>query len=272
MPYHQGLHDRLFYEIHRAREEECVSVTFLHGLGSCGEDWILQLPIVADDYVVLTVDLPGHGRSSIRSTWPRISYFADDIADLIRTLGLGTTHVVGLSLGGAVAMQLALDYPEAVRSLTLVNTFAKLRSGSSGFFRKLVRIAFVVLGRMDQVGQWVAAGLFPKTDQELLRQAAAERIASNPRGAYLRAIWAATRFDIRDRLNEVNAPTLVVAGELDQTVSMEAKRELAGNIPGAHLVVIPDSGHATPLDAADEFNRTLLEFLSKLDGGQKGAR
>ncbi len=267
MPHHQGPHDRIFYEIHRPREEEFVSITFLHGLGSCGEDWILQLPVVTGDYAVLTVDLPGHGRSSKQSTWPRISFFADDVADLIRTLGLGPTHVVGLSLGGAVAMQLALDYPEAVRSLTLVNTFAKLHSGSSGFFRKLVRIGFVALGRMDQVGQWVAEGLFPEPDQELLRQAAAERIASNPRGAYLRAIWAATRFDIRDRLHEINAPTLVVAGELDQTVSMEAKKELAGNIPGAHLVVIPDSGHATPLDAVEEFNRTLLEFLSKLDGG-----
>ena len=267
MPHHQGPHDLIFYEIHRPREEEFVSITFLHGLGSCGEDWILQLPIVAGDYAVLTVDLPGHGKSSIRPTWPRISCFAEDIADLIRTLGLGPTHVVGLSLGGAVAMQLALDYPEAVRSLTLVNTFAKLHSGSSGFFRKLVRIAFVALGRMDQVGQWIAAGLFPKPDQELLRQAAAERIASNPRGAYLRAIWAATRFDIRDRLHKINAPTLVVAGELDQTVSMEAKKELADNIPGAHLVVIPDSGHATPLDAVEEFNRTMLEFLSKFDGG-----
>jgi pimeloyl-ACP methyl ester carboxylesterase len=267
MPDHQGPHDRIFYEIHRPREEESVSVTFLHGLGSCGEDWSLQLPIVAVDYAVLTVDLPGHGRSSKQSTWPRISCFAEDIADLIRTLGLGPTHVVGLSLGGTVAMQLALDNPEVVNSLTLVNTFAKLHSGSSGFFRKLVRIAYVALGQMDQVGQWVAAGLFPEPDQEILRQAAAERIASNPRGAYLRAIWAATRFDIRDRLHEINAPTLVVAGELDQTVSMEAKVELAGNIPGAHLVVIPDSGHATPLDAVDEFNRTLLEFLSKVDGG-----
>lgn len=267
MPHHQGPHDRIFYEIHRPREEEFASIMFLHGLGSCGEDWILQLPVVVGDYAVLTVDLPGHGKSSIRPTWPRISCFAEDIADLIRTLGLGPTHVVGLSLGGAVAMQLALDYPEAVRSLTMVNTFAKLHSGSSGFFRKLVRIAFVALGRMDQVGQWVAAGLFPKPDQELLRQAAAERIASNPRGAYLRAIWAATRFDIRDRLHKINAPTLVVAGELDQTVSMEAKKELADNIPGAHLVVIPDSGHATPLDAVEQFNRTMLEFLSKFDGG-----
>ncbi len=272
MGFHQVEDSQIYYEIHNPSDSADPGVLFLHGLGSCSEDWGLQIPVVNERHWVLTLDMPGHGRSSQPEGWPSIEEMALQVASVVKEHAELPVHVVGLSLGGAVAMQLALDHPEAVCSLTLVNTFAKLRSGSSGFFRKLVRIAYVVLGRMDQVGQWVAAGLFPKTDQELLRQAAAERIASNPRGAYLRAIWAATRFDIRDRLNEINAPTLVVAGELDQTVSMEAKRELAGNIPGAHLVVIPDSGHATPLDAADEFNRTLLEFLSKLDGGQKGAR
>jgi len=267
MGHYQVEDGQIYYEIHNPFDCEGPGVLFLHGLGSCSEDWGLQIPIVNERYWVLALDMPGHGRSSQPAGWLSIENIVLQIAAVVKEQAESPLHVVGLSLGGAVAMQLALDYPEAVRSLTLVNTFAKLHSGSSGFFRKLVRIAFVALGRMDQVGQWVAAGLFPKPDQELLRQAAAERIASNPRGAYLRAIWAATRFDIRDRLHKINAPTLVVAGELDQTVSMEAKKELADNIPGAHLVVIPDSGHATPLDAVEEFNRTLLEFLSKLDGG-----
>ncbi len=271
MGFHQVEDSQIYYETHNPSDSAYPGVLFLHGLGSCSEDWGLQIPIVSERYRVLALDMPGHGRSRQPEGWPSIEDMAFQIASVVKEHAELPVHVVGLSLGGAVAMQLALDHSEAVRSLTLVNTFAKLHSGSSGFFRKLVRMGFVVLGRMDQVGQWVAAGLFPEPDQELLRQAAAERIASNPRGAYLRAVWAATRFDIRDRLHEINAPTLVVAGELDQTVSMEAKVELEGNIPGAHLVVIPDSGHATPLDAVEEFNRTLLEFLSKLNSGKKGA-
>jgi len=257
--------NHIYYEIYKTSERERPGVLLLHGLGSCGEDWGLQIPIVSENYWVLVLDMPGHGRSSQPAGWPSIEDMALQIASVMKEQAELPVHVVGLSLGGAVAMQLALAHPEAVRSLTLVNTFAKLRSGSSGFFRKLVRIAYVALGRMDRVGVWVAAGLFPELEQELLRQAAAERIASNPRSAYLRAIWAATRFDIRDRLNEINTPTLVVAGANDQTVTMETKRELADLIPGADLVVIPDSGHATPIDAAEEFNRTLLDFLSKLD-------
>jgi pimeloyl-ACP methyl ester carboxylesterase len=271
MGFHRVKDNQIYYEIHNSSDNADPGVLFLHGLGSCSEDWGLQIPVVNGRYLILTLDLPGHGRSSQPEGWPSIEDMALQIASVVKEHVELPVHVVGLSLGGAVAMQLALDHPEAVRSLTLVNTFAKLHSGSSGFFRKLVRIAFVVLGRMDQVGRWVAAGLFPEPDQELLRQAAAERIASNPSGAYLRSIWAATRFDIRDRLHEINTPTLIVAGEIDQTISMEAKRELADNIPGANLVVIPDSGHATPLDAVEEFNRTMLEFLSKLDGESKGA-
>ncbi|MCK5318301.1 MAG: alpha/beta hydrolase [Anaerolineales bacterium] len=271
MGFHRVEDGQIYFEFHNPSDREGPGVLFLHGLGSCSEDWGLQIPIVRERYWVLALDMPGHGRSSQPSGWPSIEEMALQIASVVKEQAESPVHVVGLSLGGAVAMQLAIAHPEAVRSLTLVNTFARLHSGSSGFFRKLVRIAFVVLGQMDRVGQWVAAGLFPEPEQELLRQAAAERIASNPRGAYLRAIWAATRFDIRDRLNEIDTPTLVVAGELDTTVSMSAKKELAGHIPGAHLVVIPDSGHATPIDAAEEFNQTLLDFLSKLDIGQRGA-
>jgi len=268
MGFHQVENSKIYYEYHNPSDRADPGVLFLHGLGSCSEDWGLQIPIVSERYWVLALDMPGHGQSSQPAGWPSIEDMALPTASVVKEHSESPVHVVGLSLGGAVAMQLALAHPETVRSLTLVNTFAKLRSGSSGLFRKLVRIAFVVLGRMDRVGGWVAAGLFPESEQELLRQAAAERIASNPRGAYLRAIWAATRFDIRDRLNEINIPTLVVAGELDTTVSMNAKKELASHIPGAQLVVIPDSGHATPIDAAEAFNRTLLDFLSKLDVGQ----
>ncbi|MEE8121590.1 MAG: alpha/beta hydrolase [Anaerolineales bacterium] len=271
MGFHKVKDGQIYYEYHNPSDRAGTGVLFLHGLGSCSEDWGLQIPIVRERYWVLTLDMPGHGRSSQPAGWPSIEDMALQIASVVKEQAEMPVHVVGLSLGGAVAMQLALAHPEVVRSLTLVNTFARLHSGSNGFFRKLVRISFVMLGRMDRVGQWVAAGLFPEPEQELLRQAAAERIASNPRSAYLRAIWAATRYDIRDRLNEIDTPTLVVAGANDQTVSMEAQRELAGHIPGAQLVVIPDSGHATPIDAAEAFNRTLLDFLYKVDGGQKGA-
>ena len=259
----------LHYESHGSGP---ATVILLHGLGSRGEDWLLQFPALSARWRVLAPDLRGHGASSLSGGWPTVADLAQDVTGLIRAEAPWPAHVVGLSLGGAVALQLALDHPELLRSLTAVNTFAHLRSGWSGLRRGLIRFALLALGPMNWVGRWVASGLFPLPDQQLLREAAASRIAGNPRRAYLQAALAVVRFDVAARLGEITCPTLVVAGDRDATVPMKAKLELARCIPGAHLEVVSGSGHATPLDAPDAFNELLLRFLSEVDAAPQGAR
>ncbi len=116
----------------------------------------------------------------------------------------------------------------------------------------------------------MARGLFPLPGQRPVREAAAKRIASNPRGAYLRTVGAILRFDVRERLAEIRVPTLVVAGAGDRTVPLSAKREIARSIAGARLEVIEGSGHATPLDAPEAFNALLLGFLEDVETGDRG--
>jgi 3-oxoadipate enol-lactonase len=243
----------------------------LHGLGSCGDDWPLQLPALEPRYRVLTLDLPGHGASPLLRGWPSVGFMADEVARLLEALEEPPVHLVGLSLGGAVSLQLAVDHPDRVRSLTAVNAFARLRPHVGGLGRGLVRMALLAFGPMAAMGRWVADGLFPGADQSILRQAAAQRIAANPRRAYLQAIAAVSRFDLRRRLKDIACPTLIVAGERDATVPMRAKVELAEGIPGARLEVIPASGHATPLDAPEAFNNLLLRFLSEVDQAAQGS-
>jgi pimeloyl-ACP methyl ester carboxylesterase len=116
----------------------------------------------------------------------------------------------------------------------------------------------------------VARGLFPLLSQKPVREAAAQRIASNRRGAYLRTVGAILRFDVRHRLAEIRVPTLVVAGSGDRTVPLSVKREIARSIAGARLEVIEGSGHATPLDAPVAFNALLIRFLEEVEAGAKG--
>ncbi|MEW6568862.1 MAG: alpha/beta hydrolase [Chloroflexota bacterium] len=253
----------LYHELHNP--DGGATVALLHGLGSCGDDWPFQLPALAPRYRVLTLDLPGHGRSSLPRPWPSVVDYARAVLGLLDRLGEPAAHLVGLSLGGAVSLQIALDCPKRVRSLTLVNSFARLRSGPTGTARGMLRLALVCLGPMAWVGRWVAAGLFPRPDQAALRQAAAARLASNPRRAYLAALSAAARFDVRARLGAVGCPTLIVAGDRDQTLPLAAKRELANGIGSARLVVVRDSGHATPLDQPEAFNEVLLSFLEGVE-------
>ena len=264
MPAVEALH--LHYDLHAASRAGAPLVVLLHGLGSCGQDWGLQLPALTSGYRVLTPDLPGHGRSRLEHRWPTVPGMAGAVDELLESLGEADAHIVGLSLGGAVGLQLAVDYPSRVRSLTAVNTFARLRLGAGGFRRGLDRSWLALTGHMDVVGERVAAGLFPGPELEAFRRAAAARLSGNSSRTYFRLLSSVARFDLRPRLGSIRAPTLVVAGEKDTTVTLSAKTELAVHIPNARLVIVPGSGHATPLDAVDAFNGLLLGFLAEVDG------
>ena len=236
-------------------------VMMLHGLGSKGVDWIFQLEALKGLYQMLTVDLPGHGDSPIPSGWPTMADMARDLRTLLMQLGIPSLHLVGLSLGGGIALQLAVDYPELARTVTVVNASATLGGGAQRLPSSVARLGLLLFGKMDWLGRWVAGGLFPRVDQQELREVAEKRIAENSRMSYIKAVAAVLRFNLSDRLGAITRPTLVVAGSNDRTVTMRSKAQLAAAIPGARLEVIKGSGHATPLDAPREFNVLLLDFL-----------
>lgn len=187
---------------------------------------------------------------------------ADDVAALLGALDAPPAHVVGLSLGGCVALGLALDHPARVRSLTLVNAFARLApAGARGALRMLARLSLLACAPMSVVAAHVARGLFPRADQRELYLAAVASLAGNSRRTYFASMLAVARFDVRSRLGQVRCPTLVVAGDRDATIPPAAKALLSRTIPGAELVIIADSGHATPGDQAERFNAALLAFV-----------
>ena len=187
---------------------------------------------------------------------------AADVAALLDALHARPAHVVGLSLGGCVALALALDHAARVRSLTLVNTFARPEAaGARGALRFLARLGLLACAPMPVVAAHVARGLFPKPEQRDLYLAAVASLASNPRRTYLASLRGLASFDVRRRLGDVRRPTLVIAGDRDTTVPLAAKRRLQQSIPGAELAIVPDSGHVTPCDQAERFNRLLLAFV-----------
>jgi pimeloyl-ACP methyl ester carboxylesterase len=241
-------------------------VLLLHGLGACGDDWRPQLPALVTRYRVLTVDLPGHRHSAPVDGLPSILRMAAAVEDLLDVLTIDRAHVVGLSLGGCVALMLALRAPARVRSLVVVNAFAQLRPvGLRSAVRGASRLALALGAPMRVVATYVAREAFPAPDQDELRHAAMERLAANSRRNYVGCLAALLRFDVRSRLAEIRCPTLVIAGARDTTVPFAAKALLARSIPGALLRVVDDSGHVTPLDQPAAFNRLLLDHLARLD-------
>jgi 3-oxoadipate enol-lactonase len=236
---------------------------FLHGLGSCADDWTWQVPAFERDHRLLLVDLPGHYRSSLPAGRLTVDTMADAVGALLVRLGEPPAHVVGLSLGGCVGLALALRAPERVRSLTLVNAVARLRpAGPTAALRLVARLTLLATAPMSAVAALVARGLFPRPEQAALYEAAARSLARTPRRAYWAGLRALARFDVRTALARVRCPTLVMAGADDATVALDVKESLARAIAGSRWVIVPDSGHATNADNPDAFNATLREFLT----------
>lgn len=241
----------------------CPAVLLLHGLGATGASWTLQLPaLAAAGYRPLAPDLPGFGDSPYDGRGWSIPGVAARMAALLEELGTGPAHIVGISMGGVIAQQLALDFPALTRSLVLVNTFAVLRPATwKGWLYFLWRFIIVNTLGLEAQAKFVARRIFPEPQDAPLREVLIASISSADRRAYRRAMLALGLFDSRPRLAQIRAPALVLTGERDSTVAPARQRLLADGIPGARQVVIPDAGHAVSVDQPEAFNRLLLDFL-----------
>lgn len=249
----------------RGPRNAAATLMLLHGLGSSSADWTFQLPEFERRHRVILIDLPGHGRSPLPARRPGIEDMAGALEAALDALTAPRVHALGLSLGGCVALALALRAPARVHSLTLVNAFARLRpAGLRGAARMAVRLALLAAAPMRVVAAHVAGGLFPHPEQRDLYLSAVASLSGTSRAGYLAGVRALARFDARHRLAAVRCPTLVVAGAADRTVPLPAQEALARAIPGARLAVVPGSGHATPIDQPEVFNRLALEFIASI--------
>lgn len=259
MPYQTVNGIKMYYET----TGEGPPVVFLHGLGSSTRDWEFQLGFFSKDHQMITVDTRGHGRSEKPKGPYSVPLFASDIAALIRALAVGPVDVVGISMGGMIAFQLALDAPELVRRVVIVNSFPELIARTLKdrlmFLQRFIIVRFIGLRKMGQV---LAERLLPKPEHAELRQIFEDRWAENDLQAYQASMNALNGWSVKDRLGEIKCPVLVMTGDHDYT-TVESKAEYAKLIPNAELVVMEDSRHATPVEHPDAFNNVVKEFLEK---------
>ena len=244
---------------------------FIHGLGSCSEDWQPQIDYFRERYRTIACDLRGHGRSSKPRGPYSIEGFARDLASMLRELGIGPTHVVGISLGGMVAFQLAVDAPELVSSLVIVNSGPAVPAGT--FKQRLplyIRLVYARLLGLRAMAKMIAKRIFPKPEQVELQRAFVARLAANETRCYLaslRAIFAG--WSVADRLAEIRCPVLVLASDQDYT-PVALKEAYATRLPNARVVVVPDSRHALPMEKPRQFNDALASFLTGLSSADVG--
>jgi len=240
----------------------------IHGLGSCADDWRPQFDYFRDRYRVVACDLRGHGRSSKPRGPYSIEGFSNDLASLLRELHSGPAHVVGISLGGMVAFQLAVDAPELVRSLVIVNSGPAVPAAT--FKQRLplyIRLSYAHVLGLRGMAKMIAKRLFPKPEQAELQRGFIERLAANDMHCYLaslRAIFAG--WSVADRLREIRRPVLILTSDQDYT-PVALKEAYAAHLPNARVVVVPDSRHALPMEKPREFNEAVATFLAGMSPG-----
>ena len=234
----------------------------LHGLGSSSDDWWFQTSAFAPYYRLILPNLRGHQQSSPLRGPTSIFTLAADIAQLMDALGIAQAHVLGLSLGGMVAQLLAIHFPQKVRQLILVNTFAHLRPTSLREAYTLARR--VVVSKYlppKTTASIVAHDLFPRPDHVALRDEVLNRISVNDVASYRYLVDAIRRFDSRPQLDRIAAATLLITGDRDAVVPRGCQQQLVRGIRKIQWHIVRDSGHATPVDQSEEFNRVVLRFL-----------
>lgn len=243
-------------------------VLLIAGLAMPGAMWRPQVKALAPHFRVITFDNRGVGETDLPpEPVYMMAQLADDAAALLRELAISRAHVVGVSMGGTIAQELALRHPQLVRSLVLVSTWAKADARFIQVIESWTSLAsrVPIEERYRHVFfPWVfSPAFFDKKDNvetafrgalALSHQAKAEAIERQARGI---VAWNGTRVP---RLGAIKVPTLVVGGKDDILTPPECSRALAKLIRRARLSLMP-GGHSLILEHTDAFNRALLRFL-----------
>ena len=243
------------------RQGKGVPVLLLHGLGSSWQDWQPQIDALSRFAEVFALDLRGHGASEPLNAPTSVAELANDVAEFIRVMNIRGCVLVGISMGGMVGFQLLANQPDLVGAMVAINSAPSFPLDTWKIRAKVyMRLAMVRLLGLKALGRLMAHKLFPHAEQEQLRRLMAMRIAANDRTSYLHAIHAILGWSALPAVNRVDIPMLIIAGDRDYT-PLAYKRAYTAQLRNAELVVVADSGHATPLDQPGQLNALLERFI-----------
>lgn len=250
---------QLYYEIHGQGEP----LLLIAGVGYGSWLWFKQIPVLSQHFQLIVFDNRGVGQSDKPDSEHTVELLASDTFELLRALGIKRAHVLGVSLGGFIAQQLALDHSEIINKLVLCSTAF---GGPNMVLPAGEALQFMAFGAGKETMQYglelsFSPDFLAKNPPEVAHLVAHFRRDPQPRYAYLRQLMAPVSFNSEARLQEIKAPVLVLAGEEDRVVPPENSRRLAAKLKNAKLVTFPNTGHLFFIEQANEVSRVILEFL-----------
>jgi 3-oxoadipate enol-lactonase len=259
MPFVENLGARIYWD----EEGSGAPVLMIMGLGWTSHAWHRSRPVLSKKYRTIVLDNRGVGRSESPAGPYSMAQMAADAAAVLNAARVNAAHVFGVSMGGMIAQEFALQFPKKVRSLILGCTAA----GGPEAVRAEPEVLQVLMTRGQDPDAFAKAmGPFiydaGTSAQQIEEDTAVRRKWYPSADAYFAQLQAIMAWEAYGRLPQIAAPTLVIHGENDRLVPAENARLIAGRIPGAKLTIIPLASHIFTTDQPDAAHGAILEFLA----------
>jgi len=246
-------------------------IVFIHGLSGSWQNWLENLPYFAQKHRCIAMDLPGFGYSEMPAEKISISGYAHQVDALCDQLELGKCIVVGNSMGGFVAAELCIQHPQRVESACLA---AAAGISITNLRRRPVLTAARMVGALGAASaaqhrfivarprlRWAFTNFVFRHPSRIAADLMYEQVRGAGKPGMVDALDALTSYDFRERLPEIEAPTLIVWGDSDMLVPTEDAHEFERLIPQSRTVVLDDTGHVPMLERPRTFNRLLDELI-----------
>jgi pimeloyl-ACP methyl ester carboxylesterase len=258
MPYVKSNGIEVHYEIHGSGP----AILLIHGLGNDAREWVPMTQHLKDRRTLISFDMRGSGRSDKPDGPYSMEEMAADAAGLLAEVAKPPVDVLGFSMGGCVAMQLALDRPDLVRELVLVSTLPSWHGPypPCEALNKLFHRTDVCEELLSEVYKEIFGAEYRRriSSKEYVSQRMNDEFPQPVEG-YLGQLAALEKFDVRERVGSISAETLVVAGTDDRVVPIENSSWLAERIPNARLEIVEGAGHMIPIERPDGLASIILE-------------
>jgi len=246
----------LYFQAYQADDPDRKALILIHGAGGDHLSWPTQLRRLSG-YRVYTPDLPGHGKSRGHGL-QRIPAYGETVLDWLRELKLPKMILAGHSMGGAIALWLAINHPELLHGLVLMSTGATLPVNLSLIEELATQVGFPTA--VENIMRWSFSSRIEPALVENVKKHMLKLRPSVVAGDFR----ACDRFDIRSDLDQVQVPTLVMVGDEDKMTPIRFSEELVNGIKGAEIEVVKGSGHMIPIEKPVVAAKKVREFMDRV--------
>ena len=239
------------------------TLVLIHGIGGSTQSWERVAPLLSPHYQVLTFDVRGHGKSDKPEGDYSAELFASDLAALLNTLGIGSAHVLGHSMGGVIALRFALDFPEFCDALIVSSSSAEVNPQGTKYWQDM---AAKILEKGMEASPFEPARMFTKDFIDKNPEAVAEyarRQSANDPSCYARAALAISSYNYNEELGKIRCPTLIFVGGQDVLTPPGGSVKMSRLIPGSRLIIFEGCGHVSYMEQPDVISNAVLNFLAE---------